>query len=313
MSSRIPACEIRRGGQGASQRIHFTGPGPKRGRGGSDFGRWARQKSDPVDHAVGFVIHKKVGDKVEKGDALFTVHANDEAKLAEAREAVLAAHSFSDEEVSPLPLFYYMKRCVIIANQEQSDSWQKFLFGRITVRSSAMIDRSHLDEAVAHCQHILKTFPKHLETYRLLGKAYLEARRHNEAVDIFTRVLAAEPNDFVAHVGMSIIRDEQNKLDDAIWHMERAFEVQSANPAIQAELQRLYGRRDGIQPPRIRMTRGALAHMYVRGELYPQAIIRNKGRSRGGSGAQRHAGPAREGVLPQRAKEGRRRCRHPLF
>ena len=141
----------------------------------------------------------------------------------------------------------------------------------------AMIDRGHLDEAVAHCQHILKTFPKHLETYRLLGKAYLEAKRHNEAVDIFSRVLSAEPNDFVAHVGMSIIRDEQNKVDDAIWHMERAFEVQSANPAIQSELQRLYGRREGVQPPRIRMTRGALAHMYMRGELYPQAISETRG------------------------------------
>ena len=97
----------------------------------------------------------------------------------------------------------------------------------------AMIDRGQLDEAVAHCQHILKTFPKHLETYRLLGKAYLEARRHADAIDIFSRVLTAEPNDFVAHVGMSIIRDEQDKLDDAIWHMERAYEVQSANPAIQ--------------------------------------------------------------------------------
>jgi len=136
----------------------------------------------------------------------------------------------------------------------------------------AMIDRGHLDEAIAHCQHILKTFPKHLETYRLLGKAYLEAKTYNEAVDIFSRVLVAEPNDFVAQVGMSIIRDEQNKLDDAIWHMERAYEVQSANPAIMGELQRLYGRRDGVQPPRIRMTRGALAHMYMRGELYPQAI-----------------------------------------
>ena len=140
----------------------------------------------------------------------------------------------------------------------------------------AMIDRGQLEEAVAHSQHILKTFPKHLETYRLLGKAYLEAKKYNEAVDIFSRVLGAEPNDFVAHVGMGIIRDEQNKIDDAIWHMERAFEVQSANPAIQAELQRLYGRRDGMQPPRIRMTRGALAHMYMRGELYPQAISETK-------------------------------------
>jgi len=140
----------------------------------------------------------------------------------------------------------------------------------------AMIDRGHLDEAVAHCQHILKTYPKHLETYRLLGKAYLEAKRHNEAVDIFSRVLVSEMNDFVAQVGMSIIRDEQNKLDDAIWHMERAFETQPSNAAIQGELQRLYGRRDGSQPPRIRMTRGALAHMYMQGELYPQAISETK-------------------------------------
>jgi tetratricopeptide (TPR) repeat protein len=135
-----------------------------------------------------------------------------------------------------------------------------------------MMDRGQLDEGVAHCRHILKTFPKHLETYRLLGKLYLEQKRHPEAVDIFSRVLVAEPSDFVAHVGMSIIRDEENKLDDAIWHMERAFENQPSNAAVQAELQRLYGRRDGVQPPRIRMTRGALARMYVQGGLYPQAI-----------------------------------------
>src|SRR5687768_9060436 len=136
----------------------------------------------------------------------------------------------------------------------------------------AMIDRNHLDEAIAHCKHILKTFPKHLETYRLLGKAYLEYKRYPDAVDIFSRVLVAVPNDFVANVGMSIIRDEENRLDEAIWHMERAFETQPSNAAIQSELQRLYSRRDGVQPPRIRMTRGALAHMYVQGELYPQAI-----------------------------------------
>src|SRR5919109_1616828 len=136
----------------------------------------------------------------------------------------------------------------------------------------AMIDRNHLDEAIAHCKQILKTFPKHLETYRLLGKAYLEYKRYPEAADIFSRILVSVPSDFVANVGMSIIRDEENKLDDAIWHMERAFETQPSNAAIQGELQRLYGRRDGVQLPRIRMTHGALAHMYVKGELYPQAI-----------------------------------------
>ncbi len=134
------------------------------------------------------------------------------------------------------------------------------------------IEHGQLDEAIAHCRHILKTFPKHLETYRLLGKAYLEAKRYKEALDIFQRVLMSVPDDFVSHVGMSIIYDDQNKLDESIWHMERAFEVQPSNGAIQGELQRLFGRRDGVEPPKIRLTRGALAHMYVQGELYAQAI-----------------------------------------
>ncbi len=129
-----------------------------------------------------------------------------------------------------------------------------------------------LDEAIAHCRQILKSYPKHLETYRLLGKAYLQGRRYDEAVDVFERILVAAPEDFVAHVGMSIIADDHGKLDDAIWHMERAFEVQPSNAAIQGELQRLFGRRDGAEPPKIRLTRGALAHMYVQGQLYAQAI-----------------------------------------
>jgi len=141
----------------------------------------------------------------------------------------------------------------------------------------SMVDGGQLDEAIAHCRHILNTFPKHLETYHMIGKAYLEAKRYDEATDIFERVLMAVPDDFVAHVGMSIIRDEQKNMDAAIWHMQRAFEVQPSNSAIQAELQRLYGRRDGVEPPKIRLTRGALAHMYVQGELYPQAIAEIEG------------------------------------
>jgi pyrimidine-nucleoside phosphorylase len=70
------------------------------------LGAGRAKKSDSIDHAVGIVIHHKVGDKVVKGEPLFTIHANNAAKLVEAREAVLAAHSFSADEVAPLPLFY---------------------------------------------------------------------------------------------------------------------------------------------------------------------------------------------------------------
>jgi pyrimidine-nucleoside phosphorylase len=70
------------------------------------LGAGRAQKSDPVDHAVGFVIHHKVGDHVERGDALFSVYAESQVKADAARQTVLEAHAFSDTPVPPLPLFY---------------------------------------------------------------------------------------------------------------------------------------------------------------------------------------------------------------
>ncbi|MEN6481977.1 MAG: tetratricopeptide repeat protein, partial [Anaerolineaceae bacterium] len=135
-----------------------------------------------------------------------------------------------------------------------------------------MIDRGDSLEAVAHCKHILTTFPKHIDTYRLLGKALLESQKYGDAADIFQRVLSSVPDDFISHIGMSIVREDEGNLDASIWHMERAFEIQPSNSAVQDELKRLYGRRDGIEPSKNRLTRGALVRMYTRGELYQQAI-----------------------------------------
>jgi pyrimidine-nucleoside phosphorylase len=70
------------------------------------LGAGRARKSDPIDHAVGFLIHHKVGDQVQRGEPLFTIHADDKEKLEEARPAVLSAHAFSTEPVERLPLFY---------------------------------------------------------------------------------------------------------------------------------------------------------------------------------------------------------------
>ncbi len=135
-----------------------------------------------------------------------------------------------------------------------------------------IIDQQQTEEAIAHCRHILLIYPKHIDSYRMLGKAYLEGRHYSNAVDIFKRVLSAIPYDFISHVGMSIAHEDESNLDAAIWHMERAFEGQPYNAAIQGELRRLYGKRDGMEPPKIHLTRGALARMYTKGNLYQQAI-----------------------------------------
>jgi hypothetical protein len=136
----------------------------------------------------------------------------------------------------------------------------------------SLITAGQHQEAVDHCVHILTTYPKDLETYRLLGKAFLEANDNKQAADIFGRVLAIRPDDFVANVGMSVIREEEGNLEAAIWHMEKAFELDSSTTAIQIELKRLYTLRDGETPQKIRLTKGALIRMYAKGGMLQQAI-----------------------------------------
>lgn len=136
----------------------------------------------------------------------------------------------------------------------------------------SMIDQGQFDQAVTHCRYILSKFPKHIDTYRLLGKAYLEDNQNSNAADIFQRVLSAVPDDFVSHIGMSLIREEEGNLQSAITHMERAFEKQPYNNAIQEEIRRLYGKRDGLEPSKVRLTQGALARMYLKGGLVSQGI-----------------------------------------
>ena len=72
----------------------------------TDLGGGRRAKGDTIDHSVGVIVHYKVGDLVQKGTPLFTVHANDKASLAAAKERVVAAHGIGDDPIPRPPLFY---------------------------------------------------------------------------------------------------------------------------------------------------------------------------------------------------------------
>ena len=63
-------------------------------------------KTDRIDHAVGVILPCKVGDRYEAGQEMGVIHANDAAKLAQARQQLLAAFTWSDDPVAPLPHFY---------------------------------------------------------------------------------------------------------------------------------------------------------------------------------------------------------------
>jgi pyrimidine-nucleoside phosphorylase len=67
------------------------------------LGGGREKKGDVIDYGVGVVYHKKVGDRVEEGDRLLTIHAKDENSLAQARQRLLAAISWSHGRVTPPP------------------------------------------------------------------------------------------------------------------------------------------------------------------------------------------------------------------
>jgi len=70
------------------------------------LGAGRKKKGDSIDHAVGISVLVKVGDKVEKGDPLFIIHARDEETQQEAEGRLQKAIKIQSEKVDPLPLFY---------------------------------------------------------------------------------------------------------------------------------------------------------------------------------------------------------------
>jgi pyrimidine-nucleoside phosphorylase len=60
------------------------------------LGGGREKKEDSVDPAVGFVLHKKVGDAVSSGDALCTVHYNSDARGARATKLLQDSYEIGD-------------------------------------------------------------------------------------------------------------------------------------------------------------------------------------------------------------------------
>lgn len=58
-----------------------------------ELGGGRKSKSDVIDHAVGFTFHKKIGDKVKKGEPIFTIthHPKQKAAVEEVEKVFLAS------------------------------------------------------------------------------------------------------------------------------------------------------------------------------------------------------------------------------
>jgi len=70
------------------------------------LGAGRETKESAIDLAVGVVLRKKVGDRVEEGEALADLHVNDETHLDEVMERMQGAYQIGTEQPPRQPLIY---------------------------------------------------------------------------------------------------------------------------------------------------------------------------------------------------------------
>jgi len=136
----------------------------------------------------------------------------------------------------------------------------------------SLIEENDIEKAIFQSGLLIKQFPKNIQSWQCLSKALLQKQEFELAERVFDIILNIEVDDFVSHIGKSIAAENRALLEDAIAHMFRAFEIQPTNEGLQNEIKRLIKKKDGIEPNKIHLTRGALIKMYLRGELYEQAL-----------------------------------------
>ena len=70
------------------------------------MGAGRMRKEDVIDPAVGFVMEKRIGDHVQPGDVLCTLHAASENNAKETEQRILSALSFTKEPAPRARLLY---------------------------------------------------------------------------------------------------------------------------------------------------------------------------------------------------------------
>lgn len=74
------------------------------GQASVEIGAGRKTKGASIDHSVGFILHKKIGDPVAKGEPLLTIHASTQQAAQALAPTLQAAYQFSNAPVEPPPL-----------------------------------------------------------------------------------------------------------------------------------------------------------------------------------------------------------------
>ncbi|RMF78565.1 MAG: hypothetical protein D6737_14325 [Chloroflexi bacterium] len=135
-------------------------------------------------------------------------------------------------------------------------------------------DSHDFREIVEHCRHILKYYPQNIAAYRYLGRALLAGDIDAQStIHVYRRVLQVLPDDFVAHASLGKLYQQTGDHQRAIWHDERAFEINPRTDDVIRALHRLRRQHLRLATPRMPLTTGGLARQQFANGLYHAAIV----------------------------------------
>ncbi|MEA3310569.1 MAG: hypothetical protein U9Q70_13830, partial [Chloroflexota bacterium] len=134
-----------------------------------------------------------------------------------------------------------------------------------------MLEEARYLEAFAHLRHLLSQHPRYSDAYYLLGKMLLDTDQPQLAVDMFRRVLNANPEDILSRIGLGVAYQQLDDAKAALWNFELAFEHDPGNADLAREITQLRGQVNGTVADYVPLSRAGLAQLYLQAGAYRRA------------------------------------------
>lgn len=138
-------------------------------------------------------------------------------------------------------------------------------------QAQAAFSNGDYRSVVESCTHIIDQFPHYTAAQRLLGLAYLEQGQAGEAETLFARLLAHDPRDPSAYLGLGLIAEDRGVLDHALAYCQVAWELAPNDTSFRDPINRVAEKRYGNEG-RLRLTHAALARMHANSSRMRRAI-----------------------------------------
>ncbi len=125
------------------------------------------------------------------------------------------------------------------------------------------------ERALARCQEVQARYPRALSVQRVLGEVYLALRKPREALAALDRALAGNPEDARACCARALVHQIHGDSLAALAWYRRACDTAPDDQVLRSAYRELALH---LNQPAYQPTRMGLARLYLRGDLFPNAI-----------------------------------------